>query len=97
MSDAATRKQQFKRHWAEPGSRHDALVRGIKFGLPIAIIGFILILAIAPFRNFFELLVLPLNIYAIIAVGVITWMFTLRFVWRKHLFDRFLNIDLSSV
>jgi cation-transporting ATPase E len=58
---------------------------------------FIVILAIAPFRNFFELLVLPLNIYAIIAVGVITWMFTLRFVWRKHLFDRFLNIDLSSV
>lgn len=49
MSDAATRKQQFKRHWAEPGSRHDALVKGIKFGLPIIILGFILILAIAPF------------------------------------------------
>lgn len=49
MSDAATRKQQFKRHWAEPGSRHDVLVKGIKFGLPIIILGFVLILAIAPF------------------------------------------------
>jgi len=49
MSDAATRQQQFKRHWAEPGSRHDALVKGVKFGLPIIILLFILILAIAPF------------------------------------------------
>jgi len=49
MSDAATRQQQFKRHWAEPGSRHDALVKGLKLGLPIIILLFILILAIAPF------------------------------------------------
>ncbi len=49
MSEAADRKQLIKRHWAEPGSRHDAVVRVIKFALPILIVGLFLLLAIAPF------------------------------------------------
>ena len=49
MSEAATRERAVKRHWAEPGSRHDAVVRATKFGLPIVIGGLILLLAIAPF------------------------------------------------
>lgn len=49
MSEAATRQQQIKRHWAEPGSRHDRVIRAVKFGLPVAIFLFLLVLAIAPF------------------------------------------------
>jgi cation-transporting ATPase E len=58
---------------------------------------FILILIISPLRDFFELLVLPPNYYAIIIVGVLLWMFVVREVWRRRLFDRFLNVDLSSI
>ena len=49
MSDAATRERVIKRHWAEPGSRHDLVVRATKYGLPVLIIGLVVLLAIAPF------------------------------------------------
>jgi len=49
MSEAALRKHDVKRHWAEPGSQHDRLVRLAKIGLPIVAIAFLLVLAIAPF------------------------------------------------
>jgi lipopolysaccharide export system protein LptC len=49
MSEAALRKHAAQRHWAEPGSRHDAIVRYAKFGLPIVAAIFLLVLAIAPF------------------------------------------------
>jgi lipopolysaccharide export system protein LptC len=49
MSEAALRRNAVKRHWAEPGSRHDRLVRMAKLGLPVVVIGLILVLAISPF------------------------------------------------
>lgn len=49
MSEAADRKHEQLRHWAEPGSRHDAVIRAVKFGLPILIVGLLVLLAIAPF------------------------------------------------
>lgn len=49
MSEAADRKHEMMRHWAEPGSRHDRVIRAVKFGLPILIVGLIVMLAIAPF------------------------------------------------
>jgi len=49
MSEAARRDLAVKRHWAEPGSRHDLFVRATKFVLPILIIGLLVVLAIAPF------------------------------------------------
>ena len=49
MSEAADRKHEIMRHWAEPGSRHDAVIRAVKFGLPILIVGLIVLLAVAPF------------------------------------------------
>lgn len=49
MSDAALRRSAVKRHWAEPGSRHDRLVRIAKLGLPVLVLGLILMLAISPF------------------------------------------------
>jgi len=49
MSEAADRKHELMRHWAEPGSRHDKVIRAVKFGLPILIVGLVVMLAIAPF------------------------------------------------
>jgi lipopolysaccharide export system protein LptC len=51
MSEAADRKHEIKRHWAEPGGRHDTVVRAVKFGLPVLILGLIVLLAIAPFEQ----------------------------------------------
>ena len=49
MSEAANKRSAVKRHWAEPGSRHDTVVRATKYGLPVVIGGLVLLLAIAPF------------------------------------------------
>lgn len=49
MSDAATRERAIKRHWAEPGSRHDKVVRLTKLGLPVLIGGLAVLLLVAPF------------------------------------------------
>jgi len=49
MSEAADRKHEMMRHWAEPGSRHDTVIRAVKFGLPILIVGLVGMLALAPF------------------------------------------------
>lgn len=51
MSQAADRRQERKRLWAEPGSKHDAVVRATKYGLPIVIIVLVALLAIAPFEK----------------------------------------------
>jgi len=51
MSEAADRKHARKRHWAEPGGRHDAVIRAIKYGLPIVIMVVLFLLAIAPFER----------------------------------------------
>ena len=49
MSEAALRDRQAKQHWAEPGSRHDRVVRLAKLGLPALALALMLLLAIAPF------------------------------------------------
>ncbi len=49
MSDQAKRERAIKRHWAEPGSRHDLVVRATKYGLPLIIAALVVLLAIAPF------------------------------------------------
>ncbi len=49
LSQAASRDLARKRHWAEPGSRHDRLVRAAKFVLPFLIVALLVILAVAPF------------------------------------------------
>ena len=49
MSEAATRQSAVKRHWAEPGSRHDRVIRLAKFGLPLLGAALLAMLAISPF------------------------------------------------
>ena len=51
MSEAAARKHEIKRHWAEPGGLHDRVIQAIKYGLPIVIIVLLILLAIAPFER----------------------------------------------
>jgi lipopolysaccharide export system protein LptC len=51
VSEAADRKHEIKRHWAEPGGRHDAVIRAVKFGLPAVIVVLLILLAIAPFEK----------------------------------------------
>jgi lipopolysaccharide export system protein LptC len=48
MSESANREREFKQHWAEPGSRHDKLVRLAKIALPMAVGVLIAVLAMAP-------------------------------------------------
>lgn len=49
MSEAAIRTRDVKRHWAEPGGRHDRVVKLAKFGLPVVVLGLVAMLVIAPF------------------------------------------------
>ena len=49
MSEAAARTRDVKRHWAEPGGRHDRVVKLAKFGLPVVVLGLVAMLVIAPF------------------------------------------------
>ena len=51
MSEAAARKHEIKRHWAEPGGRHDAVIRATKYSLPVIIVVLVTLLAVAPFER----------------------------------------------
>ena len=51
MSVAAARKHERKRHWAEPGGRHDAVIRAVKYGLPAIIVMLVIFMAVAPFER----------------------------------------------
>jgi lipopolysaccharide export system protein LptC len=51
MSEAADRQHEKMRHWAEPGSRHDIVIRAVKLGLPVLIVGLVILLAISPFER----------------------------------------------
>ena len=51
MSEAAYRERAARQHWAEPGSRHDRLIRIAKVALPSAVGVLIAILAIAPLEQ----------------------------------------------
>ena len=51
MSEAARRERAQKRRWAEPGSRHDVLVRWLKFGLPALGLILLLFLLFAPLTS----------------------------------------------
>jgi cation-transporting P-type ATPase E len=62
----------------------------LAFGLFLAFIG---IMVFAPSRNFFELVLLGLDDYLIIAGVVLIWMLVLRRAYQHRWFPRFLNLD----
>jgi len=56
---------------------------------------YFLIVAIPPFRTFFELYRLSAVSYAFIALVALQWCFILRAIWRSRFLDRFLGLDLG--
>lgn len=55
---------------------------------------FLVIMIVEPIRRFFELIPLPLEIYGVLVLVTIVWMFALRWAWRVRLLERFLGIEL---
>ena len=60
----------------------------------ITLIAFVVV---PPLRDLYELVLFPqITDYLIIALVVIVWAFSVRFIWRHRLIDRYLNVDLGS-
>lgn len=61
----------------------------------LMLLAYLLILAIPPLRNFFELANLSLTDYLGLGLVAIIWALLLRFTWRNRLLDRFLGTQIS--
>ncbi len=57
------------------------------------LLGYAGLLAIAPLRSFFELTALDATIYLFTAAVALAWTLLVRWVWRAHLLERFLQVD----
>jgi|SRR5579885_1261332 cation-transporting ATPase E len=57
------------------------------------LLGYAGLLAIAPLRAFFELTVLDGTIYLSIGAVALAWALLVRWLWRFHLLERFLQVD----
>lgn len=51
MSEAAIRTRAARRRWAEPGSRHDRIVKLAKIVLPVGGAALLIMLAVSPFER----------------------------------------------
>lgn len=71
------------------GDRRYSLVALVLLGI------YFLIVAIPPFRRFFELTYLSIPSYIFIGLIAVEWCFLLRATWRTKFLDRFLGADLS--
>ena len=58
----------------------------------VLIAAYLLLLMIAPFRAFFQLVPLPWSFTVAIGVLTLIWMFAQRSIWRSRWFERFLDI-----
>jgi cation-transporting ATPase E len=70
-------------------------LRGDKrfYYLALAMIAaYVLLLAIPPLRNLFDLTLLGFFDYLFIGILVVVWLFVVRWFWRSHLIDRFLGL-----
>ncbi len=57
----------------------------------VSLIVFWIILRYEPFRSFFELFRIPTPLHVVIISLTLIWMLTLRIIWRKNLFERFIG------
>jgi cation-transporting P-type ATPase E len=60
------------------------------------LIGYGVMLAIPPLGAIFEIRPLPIGVYALIGVVAVIWGLTLRWIWRKRLLERYLQVDWST-
>jgi cation-transporting P-type ATPase E len=58
-------------------------------------VSYIIIMLVPGLRDFFELSPLRLVDYGVIAVALVAWIFILRYIWRAHIFARFLRLKLA--
>jgi cation-transporting ATPase E len=63
------------------------------FGL---LIGYGVMLAIPPLGAIFEIRLLPIGVYVLIGVVAVVWALILRWIWRKRLLERYLQVDWST-
>ena len=61
----------------------------------LLLIAYLLIVAIPPLRQFFELYPLGKLHHLFLGLVAIEWCFILRAIWRSRFLDRFLGVDLS--
>ncbi|NET46808.1 HAD-IC family P-type ATPase [Okeania sp. SIO2B3] len=62
----------------------------------LALLGiYVIILAVPPLRQFFELSLLSAHDYVVISWVALVWCLLLRYVWRAKLLDKFLGVDLG--
>jgi hypothetical protein len=57
------------------------------------LVGYAVVLAIAPLRTLFDLAPLSINDYALIGIAAIAWALSLCWIWRVRLIERFLQLD----
>ncbi len=59
------------------------------------LVGYGVMLAIPPLGAIFEIRQLPIGVYILIGVVAVIWGLTLRWIWRKRLLERYLQVDWS--
>jgi cation-transporting P-type ATPase E len=59
----------------------------------VLLLGFIAVVLIAPVRNFFEMIALPLPVYLAIAGVTVVWALALRLAWRQRWLAKFLQLE----
>ena len=78
--------------WFVGGDRYSGDKRPLLLCL-IMLALFVSVMAVPPWRQFWELLPLEAVDYALIIGTTIVWAFVLRYVWRARLFERFLHLE----
>lgn len=53
----------------------------------------VLLISLPPLRSLFDLALLDWPDYLVIAVCVVIWVFSVRWVWRGHILERFLALE----
>ena len=60
------------------------------------LVGYGVMLAIPPLGAIFEIRPLPIGVYVLIGVVSVIWALTLRWIWRKRLLERYLQVDWGT-
>jgi cation-transporting ATPase E len=62
----------------------------------VMIIGYYVVLLLPGLRSFFQLVPLPSIFHLVIIATTIVWVLLQRWVWRAHLLERFMQMDIEE-